>query len=152
MEDKHSTGTHDLASAGFRGSDLRDVLFSLDDRPGASISIRRFLRRWLVIRVSDDPCSPVEPPEFREGAFRITVMLGAIPARPDCKGSSPMLYDHHQQLAKMYSGLVWPATFLLNPEGRLVAILEGEDQAGLVQYVLRVPFKTVARWLIGHRV
>lgn len=134
MKDRHGTDARDIATGEFPGSDLRELRLGSDER--ADVSLKRFLRRWLVMRVTNHPCPDVPAPEFRQGAFRITVLLGEQALHADCHPGSWVLYDRHQRLATMYPGLVWPATFLLNPEGRLVAIVEGHDQAGLIQYVL----------------
>lgn len=134
MSDRHVIDARDISTAGFRGSDLRDLLLGSDER--TDVSLKRFLRQWLVMRVTDNPCPDATAPEFRQGALHITVLLGETATPVDCQPGGSVLYDRHQRLATMYPGLVWPATFLLNPEGRLVAIVEGDDQAGLIQHVL----------------
>lgn len=120
------------------GRDFRHVALSMAD--GTSVSLRRYLHRWLVLWVTDDPGAAIAPPRFHDGAFRIAVLVGETPAGPLSGSEATTLYGCTGELAAMFPDLAWPATFLVNPEGRLVAIVEGDDRAGLIrQFLYSVP-------------
>lgn len=138
MQDSQSAAARDMSTAGFAGSDLRNI--ELRTGMGTHVSLRRFLQQWLVLWVTDGSHPPCHPPGYQRGAYRLSVVLAPGDGGPceACRGDA--LYDHHGYLLAMFPGLVWPATFLLNPEGRLVAIVEGNDQGGLIrQFLCAVP-------------
>jgi hypothetical protein len=107
--------------------------FNLDEivfhKPGGTtLSLRRFLGRWIIMRVIESLDAGLLP-ERRDGldsvAMNVVVNPEALDGTPATLPDT-VLDDAHA-FRKSFPGLSWPSTFVIDPSGQLVAILSDES-------------------------
>ena len=105
---------------------------------GSTLSLHRFLGRWIIMRVTDVPDGGMLP-GCRPGIDGVTMN---VVTDPDAfsRGLSSIedtVVDHAGSFERSFPGLHWPATFVIDPAGRLVAILTDESYEPFVQTIVR---------------
>jgi hypothetical protein len=129
---------------------LSDLLLR---RPsGATVSLHRYAGRWLIARVSDvDPGeAPPSGDLLPEDFVPVFVVSGPIPpgaARDD----GGVVYDTARAFATRFPAIDLPATYVIDPEGRLVAILDDHGWPGFLEGLIRETGKAPAHGAIDRR-
>jgi hypothetical protein len=104
---------------------------------GGPVSLHRYAGRWVVVRVTDarpDPDTPVcEVP----GVDFVPVNVVTGPIRAGQDDSLPVVFDPSDGFAQRFPAIARPATFVVDPEGRLVAILDDHGWPGFLRDLLR---------------
>ncbi len=113
----------------------------LRDRIGRSVSLHRYVGRWLVLRVSDLPdgehlsrcCDGLDGV-----VMDVVVDEESLPESEHCshRGCTCML-DDDGIFSRWFPALQWPATFVIDPSGELVAILNDETCEPFMQSLVR---------------
>lgn len=93
---------------------------------GISFSLHRYAGRWIILRAARewDPPALLDADVRGLDAVMLNVVTGpVIPLSDGDEGVGEIVFDTHHRIESRFPSLDWPATFVLDPEGRLVAIL-----------------------------
>lgn len=107
--------------------DIDDIV--LQRCTGEAVSLHRYAGRWLVLRVVDDS-GKIGQTTIQQGfnAITLNVVLGSQSADgrndPD---DDTVVFDHASRFRQVFPSLSWPSTFVVDPEGQLAAILNGDS-------------------------
>jgi hypothetical protein len=103
---------------------------ALRDRSGRSVSLHRYVGRWLVLRVSDLPNSDhlLRCCRDLDGVvIDVVTDEGALPESEHfSRNGLSCLLDGDGSFPRWFPALQWPATFVIDPSGKLIAILTDE--------------------------
>ena len=104
---------------------------------GKPVTLHRFAGRWVIARVTDDPPEPDTPLcDFPDIDF-VPINVVAGPVRGASDADTPVLYDPAGGFAERFPAIARPATFVLDPEGRLVAIIDDHGWPDFLRDLLR---------------
>jgi len=107
---------------------------------GDLIRLNRFRGRWLILRVTEAPDGALLP-GLREGVDGVALNVFLDPASVNGKlnGHCPetIAIDHAGAFRRCFPQQEWPATFIVDPVGELVAILSDECYEPFVQSLIR---------------
>jgi hypothetical protein len=96
---------------------------------GGPISLHRYAGRWVILRVaaSFDGKVLLSNGARRLDAVPLNVIPGPVQADVGADHGEPVVFDPMDLIAERFPALDWPATFILDPHGHLVAILTDES-------------------------
>jgi hypothetical protein len=109
---------------------------------GTAVSLHRYAGRWVVLRLTEQPPDPSWAPGDLPSAdfVPLNVVAGPISAT---RASVPIVFDPMHGLSTRFPAIDCPATFVIDPEGRLIAILDDqgwpEFLADLLHHTGRTP-------------
>jgi len=117
--------------------------FTLKNLNGKEVSLRQFRGKYLLINFWATWCGPckIEMPSleilysrFKSDKFEIlgisNDMFGDQVVRPYIKTNNltfPMLLDQRMTVSKQYGIVSLPTTFLVNPQGEIIGVLQGAE-------------------------
>jgi hypothetical protein len=104
------------------------------------VSLHRYAGRWIVVRVSEESPAPGEQIGSLAGIdwVSLNVISGPVTAEPAAgTGHGRVLFDPAAELAMRFPSLAWPATFVLDPDGRLIAILDDRGWPIFIEQLAR---------------
>lgn len=117
---------------------------------GEGVSLHRYAGRWVILRLTDGPPGPgggigdLPYADF----MPLNVVSGPI-AHADT--GVPVIYDTANGLAHRFPAIDCPATFVIDPEGRLVAILDDHGWPDFLEDLLRQTARKPARGAIDQQ-
>ena len=117
--------------------------FTLKNLDGKEVSLRQFRGKYLLINFWATWCGPckIEMPSleilysrFKSDKFDMlgisNDMFGGRVVRPYIKANNltfPMLLDQRMTVSKKYGIVSLPTTFLIDPQGKIIGVLQGPE-------------------------
>lgn len=117
--------------------------FTLNNLDGEKVSLRQFRGKYLLINFWATWCGPckIEMPSlellysrFKSDKFDMlgisNDMFGDRVVRPYIKANKltfPMLLDQRMNVSHKYGIVSLPTTFLIDPEGKVIGVLQGAE-------------------------
>ena len=122
---------------------LDDLRFS--KACGGPISLHRFAGRWVILRVveSFDGKILLSNGARRLDAVPLNVVCGPVKVSDGEEHGEPVVFDPTASIAERFPALQWPATFIIDPEGHLVAILTDQSYDAFLH-------ELVQKWVPAH--
>jgi hypothetical protein len=126
-------------------SDLR-----LQKPCGEFVSLHRYAGRWVVLRLTDRAPDP-------DGIIGVVPHTDFVPlnvvAGPIHEASPvvPVIYDTTAGFAHRFPAIGCPATFVIDPDGRLIAILDDHGWPDFLEELLRQTDRTPAHGSIDRQ-
>lgn len=126
-------------------SDLR-----LSKPCGESVSLHRYAGRWVILRLTDrapDPDGTIG--DLPHADFvPLNVVAGPIDG---IAPAVPVIYDTAAGFADRFPAIAYPATFVIDPDGRLIAILDDHGWPNFLEELLRQTDRTPAHGAIDQQ-
>ena len=117
---------------------------------GSAVSLHRYAGRWLVVRLTERPPDPSHAiGDLPSTDFvPLNVVDGPGPASP-----SPVqvLFDPTHGFTRRFPALDCPATFVIDPEGRLIAILDDQGWPEFLEELIRHTGRATAHGAIDQQ-
>lgn len=116
-----------MPTAGHDISDIDDIV--LQRHTGEVVSLHRYAGRWLVLRVVDDP-GAIGQTTIQQGfnAIALNVVLGSeVTGVRTHTDDDTVVFDKACRFRRVFPSLSWPATFIIDPDGQLAAILKDDS-------------------------
>ena len=106
---------------------------------GETIRLHRFLGRWLFLRVADGPDGAMLPGHRQDvDGVALNVIIDPSRTAGHPNGwADTIAFDRTGSFDRRFPELQWPATFIIDPTGELVAILTDETYEPFVQSLVR---------------
>jgi hypothetical protein len=112
----------------------------LNKPTGDTFSLHRFAGRWIIVRVAERLDAAGLLPESTPGldAVALNVVAGPI-VQPNgtAHGAGEIAFDTDHLVEQRFPTLDWPAIFVLDPHGRLAAILTDEAYGDFLAELVR---------------
>ncbi len=103
---------------------------------GAAVSLHRYAGRWVVIRLTEHP--PDTPQALADLSVSDFVSLNVVDGPASSIASPvPLLFDPMHGFVQHFPALNCPATFVIDPEGRLIAILDDQGWPEFLEELFR---------------
>lgn len=103
---------------------------------GLSVSLHRYAGRWVVVRVTEQP--PDADRIVAGGTGMDFVALNVVAGQPATNGGTDaLMYDPNHQFAHRFPALDFPATYVIDPDGRLIAVLDDQGWPDFLDELLR---------------
>ena len=117
---------------------------------GSAVSLHRYAGRWVVIRLTEEPPDPARVICNLPSADFVPLNVVDGPATA-AVSSVPILFDQAHGLARRFPALDCPATFVIDPEGRLIAILDDQGWPDFLEELIRQTGRVAARGAIDQQ-
>lgn len=96
---------------------------------GETIRLHRFRGRWLTLRVAEGPDEAMLPSHRQDvDGIALNVIVDSSKTIGHLNGfKDTIAFDRTGSLGQCFPGLQWPAIFIIDPAGELVAILSDDN-------------------------
>lgn len=117
---------------------------------GTAVSLHRYAGRWVIIRLTERP--PDSPQALGDLPSADFVPLNVVDGPASSAGSTvPLLFDPTHGFTRNFPGLGCPATFVLDPDGRLIAILDDQGWPEFLEELIRQTHRVPAHGAIDQQ-
>lgn len=117
---------------------------------GGSVSLHRYAGRWVVLRVTEQPPDSDRAIGTLPAADFVALNVVSGPAME--AGARPaVVFDPRHGFAHRFPAIDFPATFVIDPEGRLIAVLDDHGWPEFLKALVRETGSRQARGAIDQQ-
>lgn len=117
---------------------------------GGSVSLHRYAGRWVVLRVTEQPPDSERAVGALPEADFVALNVVAGPALA-ADAMPPLVFDPKHGFAHRFPAIDFPATFVIDPDGRLIAILDDHGWPEFLEDLVRQTGPQQARGAIDKQ-
>jgi hypothetical protein len=117
---------------------------------GGAVSLHRYSGRWIVLRLTEQQPEPDRTLGDLSRADFVPINVVAGPILP-VDTNLPVMFDTTHGFARRFPAIACPATFVIDPEGRLIAILDDHGWTEFLDALLKTSARAPAHGAIDQQ-